>query len=40
MNAKVLLTVVMLLFALGLSGCVGYATYGYPDYPYYYDYGY
>ena len=30
----------MVLFTLAFSGCVGYATYGYPDYPYYSDYGY
>jgi len=40
MNAKLMLTVLMLLFALALSGCVEYATYGYPDYPYYYGYEY
>ena len=39
MNTKLILTVLMVLFALALSGCVGYAIYRYPDYPYYYDYG-
>jgi len=40
MNIKKVLAAFMLLFALAVSGCAGYAVYGYPDYPYYYDYGY
>ena len=40
MNIRMIFTASMLLFALALSGCAGYAVYGYPDTPYYYDYGY
>ena len=40
MNINKALIAFMLLMALTLSGCAGYAVYGYDDYPYHYDYGY